>query len=259
MYCPPNVTWGGTRWPKGPSRLPKATSPLQELEVGARRAPYLLVIYTRRYNSLQLPTSSSWGGLHYMDPGNYVNCYIKAPNLSWSSFPSLPLHHVFLQCCHAACASSHWVAMSMEYWSLHPYSYQNSANTAIRTAIHTVWSLQAIQCGIRSYTVIYSYPKATSPPQELEVGALRAPYLLVLYTRRYGSQQLPTSSSWGGLHYTDPGNYVHCHILYTSRYGSLRLPTSSSCGRLVALWALLRFRFLEAFWALLNPYLFECS
>ena len=28
----------------GPSRWPKATSPQQELEVGARRAPYLLVV-----------------------------------------------------------------------------------------------------------------------------------------------------------------------------------------------------------------------
>ena len=32
-----------SRGPKGPSRWPKATSPPQELEVGARRAPYLLV------------------------------------------------------------------------------------------------------------------------------------------------------------------------------------------------------------------------
>ena len=32
-----------SRGPKGPSRWPKATSPLQELEVGAHRAPYLLV------------------------------------------------------------------------------------------------------------------------------------------------------------------------------------------------------------------------
>ena len=34
----------GSGGPEGPSRWPKATSPLQELEVGARRAPYLLVI-----------------------------------------------------------------------------------------------------------------------------------------------------------------------------------------------------------------------
>ena len=33
----------GSRGPKGPSRWPKATSPPQELEVGAHRAPYLLV------------------------------------------------------------------------------------------------------------------------------------------------------------------------------------------------------------------------
>ena len=30
--------------PKGPSRWPKATSPPQELEVGGRKPPYLLVI-----------------------------------------------------------------------------------------------------------------------------------------------------------------------------------------------------------------------
>ena len=34
----------GTRGPFGPSRWPKTTSPLQELEVGACRAPYLLVL-----------------------------------------------------------------------------------------------------------------------------------------------------------------------------------------------------------------------
>ena len=34
-----------SRGPKGPSRWPKVTSPTQELEVGARRAPYLLVCY----------------------------------------------------------------------------------------------------------------------------------------------------------------------------------------------------------------------
>ena len=33
-----------SRGPKGPSRWPKATSPLQELEVGVRRVPYLLVL-----------------------------------------------------------------------------------------------------------------------------------------------------------------------------------------------------------------------
>ena len=53
-----------SRGPKGPSKWPKATSPAQqELEVGARRAPYLLVLYTRRYGALQAPTSSSCGGL----------------------------------------------------------------------------------------------------------------------------------------------------------------------------------------------------
>ena len=35
-----------SRGPEGPTRWPKATSPLQELEVGARRAPYLLVVDT---------------------------------------------------------------------------------------------------------------------------------------------------------------------------------------------------------------------
>ena len=34
-----------SRGPEGPSRWPKATSSPQELEVGARRAPYLLVCY----------------------------------------------------------------------------------------------------------------------------------------------------------------------------------------------------------------------
>ena len=33
----------GSGGPEGPSRLAKATSPPQELEVGTRRAPYLLV------------------------------------------------------------------------------------------------------------------------------------------------------------------------------------------------------------------------
>ena len=33
----------GSRGPEGPSRWPKATSPPQELEVGGRRPPYLLV------------------------------------------------------------------------------------------------------------------------------------------------------------------------------------------------------------------------
>ena len=36
----------GSRGPKGPSMWPKATSPPQELEVGAHRALYLLVSYT---------------------------------------------------------------------------------------------------------------------------------------------------------------------------------------------------------------------
>ena len=68
----------------------------------------------------------------------------------------LPPLSSFLHCRCVASPSSHWVAMSMEYWSPHPYSYQNSANTAI----HTVWSPQlysvvsaAIQCGLCSYTV----------------------------------------------------------------------------------------------------------
>ena len=34
-----------SRGPKEPSRRPKATNPPQELEVGVRRAPYLLVSY----------------------------------------------------------------------------------------------------------------------------------------------------------------------------------------------------------------------
>ena len=33
----------GSGGPEGPSRWPKATSPPQELEVGGRRPPYLLV------------------------------------------------------------------------------------------------------------------------------------------------------------------------------------------------------------------------
>ena len=46
-----------SRGPKGPSRWLKATSPLQELEVGAHRVLYLLVLYTRRYGALWAPTS----------------------------------------------------------------------------------------------------------------------------------------------------------------------------------------------------------
>ena len=34
----------GSGGPEGPSRWPKATSPPQELEVGGRRPPYLLVL-----------------------------------------------------------------------------------------------------------------------------------------------------------------------------------------------------------------------
>ena len=37
------MTEVGSGGPEGPSRRPKATRPPQELEVGARRAPYLLV------------------------------------------------------------------------------------------------------------------------------------------------------------------------------------------------------------------------
>ena len=36
----------GSGGPEGPSRRPKVTSPPQELEVGAHRAPYLLVYYS---------------------------------------------------------------------------------------------------------------------------------------------------------------------------------------------------------------------
>ena len=47
----------GSGGPKGPFRWPKATSPLQELEVGAHRAPYLLVIYrTVRYSTVHYKT-----------------------------------------------------------------------------------------------------------------------------------------------------------------------------------------------------------
>ena len=53
----------GSGGSEGPSRWPKATSPLQELEVGAHRVPYLLVYYTRRYGILWAPTSSFCGGL----------------------------------------------------------------------------------------------------------------------------------------------------------------------------------------------------
>ena len=38
-----------SRGPKGPSRWQKATSPLQELKVGAHRVPYLLVLIYSRY------------------------------------------------------------------------------------------------------------------------------------------------------------------------------------------------------------------
>ena len=130
---------------------------------------------------------------------------IKTPNPSWSpssSLPSAVMFFTLLPCCKSTGLQWVWSIGLRIHAAIRTLPIQLSIQCGICS--YTVWSLQlysvvsaAIQCGICSYTVwylqLYSYlqlsigpegpsrwPKATSPPQELEVGACRPLYLLVI-------------------------------------------------------------------------------
>ena len=106
--------------------------------------------------------------------------------------PSFPLSR-FLHCCHVASPSSYWVAMSITgclgarqtiQWKSNESQYPLLFHLIVCLAprhpiilITTQWSLPIkLSRGPEGPS---RWPKVTSPPQELEVGACRAPYLLV--------------------------------------------------------------------------------
>ena len=100
--------------------------------------------------------------------------------------PFFPSSSHFLHCCHVASPSSHWVAMSITrclelkgriQWKSNGSQCPFSSRHPV-ILIATQWSLP-IQLS-RGPKGPSRWLKATSPPQELEVGAHRALYLLVL-------------------------------------------------------------------------------
>ena len=92
-----------------------------------------------------------------------MQLWIRTPNPSWSSsFPAAVLSH-FL---HQLQTSIYSVFFMLEHFSDH------------------FWKLEVMRgVGSGGPKGVTRWPKATSPPQELEVGTRRAPYLLVIHIR----------------------------------------------------------------------------